>query len=332
MITILTQILALILPIISIILPLLIAVAYLTLAERKLIAAVQGRIGPHEIGFYGLLQPLADGLKLLLTETILPSRASQIIFLIAPIITFSLALITFAVLPLSNHVVYADLNLGILYIFGVSALGVYGIILAGWASNSRYAFLGALRSAAQMISYEVSLGLIVLTVIISVGSLNLSTLVNFQQHIWLCIPFLPLAFFFFISGLAETNRPPFDLPEAEAELVAGYYVEYSSMGFALFFLGEMANIIFMSTLTSILFLGGWLPPFQWVIFQFCPPYFWLAFKVSFVLFLFIMVRAAYPRYRYDQLMNLCWLTLLPLSLGYFVLVASILISFDYLPY
>jgi NADH-quinone oxidoreductase subunit H len=319
------------LKILSIVVPLLIAVAYLTLAERKLMASMQRRKGPNVVGFIGLLQPLCDGLKLLLKEPVLPSSANTLIFLMAPVLTFLLSLLAWASVPYGPGVVLADLNLGLLYLFAVSSLGVYGIITAGWSSNSKYAFLGCLRSAAQMVSYEVSLGLIIICVILCVGSLNLSEIVMAQKAIWFVVPLFPCCIMFFISCLAETNRAPFDLPEAEAELVAGYNVEYSSMGFALFFLGEYANMILMSGLCVILFLGGWLPPFDFFIFHWIPGGFWFGLKICLFLFGFIWVRAAFPRYRYDQLMRLGWKVFLPLSLAAVVFVAGLLISFDWIP-
>jgi len=320
-----------IIKVISIILPLLIAVAYLTLAERKVIGAMQARIGPNVVGFFGLLQPLADGLKLLIKETIMPQKANSIVFIIAPVVTFMLALVGWAVIPFGESMVYADINIGLLYIFAISSLGVYGIIIAGWASNSKYAFLGALRSAAQMVSYEVSIGLIIISVILPVGSLNLTEIVLTQQAVWFIIPFFPLFVLFFVSGLAETNRPPFDLPEAEAELVAGYFVEYSSMGFALFFLGEMSNIILICALCVVLFLGGWLAPLPFLPFTLIPGVLWFALKLCFMLFLFIWVRAAFPRYRYDQLMRLGWKVFLPLSLAFVIFFAAIFFTFGWLP-
>lgn len=317
--------------ILGIIVPLLVCVAFLTLAERKVMASMQRRKGPNVVGLFGILQPFADGLKLLLKEPVLPANANTVIFLIAPILTFSLSLISWAVIPFGTGVVVSDLNVGVLYLFAISSLGVYGIITAGWSSNSKYAFLGSLRSAAQMVSYEVSIGLIIITVLLCVGSLNLSDIVMAQRDIWFVIPLAPLSILFFVSCLAETNRAPFDLPEAEAELVAGYNVEYSSMGFALFFLGEYSNMIMMSSLCSILFLGGWLPPFDLSIFYWVPGSFWFGLKVAFFLFLYIWVRAAFPRYRYDQLMALGWKSFLPLSLGYVVFVSGILLGFDWLP-
>ena len=317
--------------ILAITIPLLLAIAFLTLAERKVMASMQRRKGPSVVGILGLLQPIADGLKLLVKEPVKPSSANLVIFLFAPVLTFLLSQVAWAVIPFSENLVLADLNVGLLYVFAVSSLGVYGIILAGWSSNSKYAFLGSLRSAAQMVSYEVSIGLILITVLICVGSLNLTEIVMAQEKIWFCVPLFPLAIMFFISCLAETNRAPFDLPEAEAELVAGYNVEYSSMGFALFFLGEYANMIVMSSLCTIFFLGGWLPLFNFAIFYWIPRTFWFGVKIIFFLFAFVWVRAAYPRYRYDQLMRLGWKVLLPLSLGWVILVAGILITCDWLP-
>jgi len=313
------------------IVPLLLAVAYLTLAERKVMASMQRRKGPNVVGFFGILQPLADGLKLLVKEPVLPSNANTLLFLLAPMGTFILSLIAWAVMPFGYGVVLSDLNVGLMYVFAVSSLGVYGVIVVGWSSNSKYAFLGALRSAAQMVSYEVSIGLIIITVLLCVGSLNLSEIVLAQKDMWYGVPLFPLLVMFFISCLAETNRAPFDLPEAEAELVAGYNVEYSSMGFALFFLGEYANMIFMSSLCAILFLGGWYPPLNIALFLWIPGSFWLGLKVIFFLFLFIWVRAAFPRCRYDQLMRLGWKVFLPLSLAWVILVAGVLIAFDWLP-
>jgi NADH-quinone oxidoreductase subunit H len=317
--------------ILGLIVPLLLAVAFLTLAERKVMASMQRRKGPNVVGIFGLLQPLADGFKLLCKEPVLPSNANLFIFLLAPVLTFTLSLISWAVIPFGEGVVLSDLNLGVLYLFAISSLGVYGIITAGWSSNSKYAFLGCLRSAAQMVSYEVSLGLIIITVLLCVGSLNLSDIVTAQEEIWFCVPLFPLCILFFISCLAETNRAPFDLPEAEAELVAGYNVEYSSLGFALFFLGEYANMILMSGMCVLLFFGGWLPPFEITFLYWIPSGVWFGLKIVCFLFLYIWVRAAFPRYRYDQLMRLGWKVFLPLSLAWVVFVAGTLLAFDWLP-
>jgi len=316
--------------ILSIVLPLLISVAYFTLAERKIMGAMQRRKGPNVVGTFGLLQPLADGFKLLIKETVIPN-ANTVVFILAPIITFLLSLLGWAVIPFGENMVLADLNVGIMYLFAISSLGVYGVITSGWSSNSKYAFLGALRSAAQMVSYEVSIGVIIITVLLCVGSLNLSEIVLAQSDIWFCIPLFPMFIMFFISALAETNRHPFDLPEAEAELVAGYNVEYSAMGFALFFLGEYANMLLMSGMTVILFLGGWLAPIAIAPFTWIPGPLWFGMKMCIFVVLFIWARAAFPRYRYDQLMRLGWKIFLPLSLGYLFLVAGILVSFGWLP-
>jgi NADH-quinone oxidoreductase subunit H len=318
--------------ILFIILPLIGVVAFLTYFERKVIAAMQLRKGPNVVGPFGLFQPLADGMKLLFKEPIIPYGANKIIFLLAPVITYSLALIGWAVIPFSESFVIANINVGVLYILAISSLGVYGVIMAGWASNSKYALLGAIRSSAQMISYEVSIGIIIANVILMAGSFNLSEIVLSQQDMWYVIPLFPMFILFFISTLAETNRHPFDLPEAEAELVAGYNVEYSSMPFALFFLGEYANMILMCTLTTILFLGGWLPPFDLPILYALPGQFWLFLKVSILIFVFVWVRATIPRYRYDQLMRLGWKVFLPLSLFWLVVTATYLVIFDKLPY
>ena len=320
-----------ILEILLIAVPLLVAIAYFTLAERKVLASIQRRRGPGVVGIWGLGQPLADGLKLLVKESILPSNSNVIIFVIAPILTFLLSLLGWAVVPFSPTSVLSDLNIGLLYIFAVSSLGVYGIICSGWASNSKYAFLGALRSAAQMVSYEVSIGLIIISVLLCAGSLNLSKVILAQESIWYIIPLFPVFLMFFVSALAETNRAPFDLPEAEAELVAGYNVEYSAMGFALFFLGEYANILMMCALCSILFFGGWLPLFPYFPFTLIPCPLWFGLKVAFMAFAFIWVRAAYPRYRYDQLMRLGWKVFLPLSLAWVLFTAGILVGFDWYP-
>ena len=311
--------------IVAIIIPIMLSVAYLTLAERKVIGAMQQRRGPNVVGPFGLLQPIADGVKLFLKETVIPASANRGVFIAAPCITFILALVAWAVIPFDQQMVLADINVGILYLFAISSLGVYGILMAGWASNSRYAFLGAMRSAAQMVSYEVSMGFVIITVLLCVGSLNLSDIVMAQKgdygmFNWFVFPLFPMAVVFFISTLAETNRHPFDLPEAEAELVAGYNVEYSAMTFALFFLGEYANMILMSAMTAVLFLGGWLPPIDTYPLDAVPGPIWLALKIAFCLFIFLWVRATFPRYRYDQLMSIGWKVLLPLSL------ANILIS------
>lgn len=311
--------------ILLIIIPLLLAVAYLTLVERKVIAAMQLRVGPNVVGWFGLLQPFADGLKLLHKETIIPTRANPLIFLVAPLITFGLSLSAWAVVPFSPGWVIANINVGVLYLFAISSLGVYGIIIAGWASNSKYAFLGALRSAAQMVSYEVSIGLVIIAVLLSAGSMNLTSIVESQKGLWYVIPHLPMAVIFIISALAETNRAPFDLPEAEAELVSGYNVEYSSMTFALFFLGEYANMILMSTMGTILFFGGWLPPLDMVPLTWIPGVVWFFLKVSFLLFIFLWVRATFPRYRYDQLMHLGWKVFLPFSLAWVMITASVIV-------
>lgn len=318
-----------------IVVPLLGAVAYLTLAERKVIAAMQLRKGPNVVGPFGLLQPMADGLKLLIKETIIPSGANRVVFILAPMLTFVLSLIAWAVIPFDSGWVLADINVGILYLFAISSLGVYGVIMAGWASNSKYAFLGALRSAAQMVSYEVAIGFVIITVLMCVGSLNLTDIVMAQQGggfwTWYWLPLFPMFIIFFISTLAETNRHPFDLPEAEAELVSGYNVEYSAMTFALFFLGEYANMILMSGMTVILFMGGWLPPIDIAPFNWVPGIIWFAAKIALCLFVFLWVRATFPRYRYDQLMRLGWKVFLPFSLLWVVLTAGALIAFDWLP-
>lgn len=316
--------------ILIIIVPLLISVAYFTLAERKILGAIQRRKGPNVVGTWGLLQPLADGFKLFVKETVLPSNSNKLIFILSPIITFVISLMGWAVIPYDKYSFLSEINTGILYLFAVSSLGVYGIIMSGWSSNSKYAFLGALRSTAQMISYEVSLGFILIVIVLCVGSFNLNLIIESQKNIWFVIPFFPLFLIFFVSGLAETNRHPFDLPEAEAELVSGYNVEYSAMGFALFSLGEYANMLLMSSLNVILFFGGWLNPFP--ILGFLPGSFWFGLKICFFVILFVWMRAALPRYRYDQLMNLGWKTFLPISLAYLVLTICILLSFNMLPY
>jgi NADH-quinone oxidoreductase subunit H len=325
----------LVIEILAIIVPLLVAVAYLTYAERKVLAAAQLRKGPNVVGWFGLLQPFADGLKLLLKETVIPTGANRGVFLAAPVLTFSLSLIAWAVIPFDTGVVIANINVGILYLFAISSLGVYGIIMAGWSSNSKYAFLGALRSAAQMVSYEVSIGFIMVSVLLLVGSLNLTDIVEKQRTVWFCLPMLPMFVMFFISGLAETNRSPFDLPEGESELVAGFFVEYSAMAFALFYLGEYANMILMSAMTTILFLGGWLAPFNLAPFGGVLGHlwamFWFALKIALVLFCFLWVRATFPRFRYDQLMRLGWKVFLPLSLVWLVLTAGVLEATGWVP-
>ncbi len=325
-----------VLQILAIMVPLLVAVAYLTYMERKVLAAMQLRMGPNVVGPFGLLQPVADGLKLLFKETILPTGANKVVFVAAPMITFILSLVAWAVVPFDEGLVLADINVGILYLFAISSLGVYGVVMAGWASNSRYPFLGALRSAAQMVSYEVSMGFVIITVLLCVGSLNLSDIVKAQESGlgflgWFWLPLLPMFVVFFISTLAETNRHPFDLPEAETELVAGYQVEYSSMTFALFFLGEYANMILMCAMTTILFLGGWLPPFDIPPLNWIPGPIWFLLKIFVLLFVFIWIRATVPRYRYDQLMRLGWKVFLPLSLAWVALTAGFLVAFDLVP-
>lgn len=311
--------------ILFLILPVLIAVAFFTVAERKILGSIQRRRGPNVVGVFGLFQALADGLKLFLKETILPSSSNKLLFILAPILTFFLSTLGWAVLPIIANSVFADLNLGVLYLLAVSSLGVYGIIISGWASNSKYAFLGSLRSAAQIISYEVSIGFIIVSVIVCAGSINLSDIVFAQRHVWFCFPLFPIFILFFISCLAETNRHPFDLPEAEAELVSGYNVEYSGIGFALFFLGEYSNIILISCITTLFFLGGWLFPLTVFQGSFC-----FAIKSFLFISLFIWARAAYPRYRYDQLMRLGWKIFLPLSLSWVVFVSGFLLGINWL--
>ncbi len=319
--------LAMLAAILAIVLPLLISVALAVYADRKIWAAVQMRRGPNVVGPFGVLQSFADGLKLFLKETIVPAGANKAIFLIAPMITFTLAMISWAVIPFEDGAAIANLNVGLLYLLAISSLGVYGIIMSGWASNSRYAFLGGLRSAAQMVSYEVSIGFVLVCILVTVGSLNMSDIVRPQLGgfwNWNFIPFFPVYIIFFISALAETNRPPFDLPEAEAELVAGYQVEYSSMAFALFFLGEYANILLMSAVMAILFLGGWDAPFPGL--EFVPGAIWLILKTCLGFFMFAMVKAFVPRYRYDQLMRLGWKVFLPLSLAFVVLYSGLAVT------
>jgi NADH-quinone oxidoreductase subunit H len=323
----------------ALLVPLLISVAYLTYAERKVLAAMQLRKGPNVVGPFGLWQPFADALKMLMKETIIPSGSNRLLFLMAPMLTFALAMLAWAVIPVDDGWAISDINVGILYLFAISSLGVYGIIIAGWASNSKYAFLGALRSAAQMVSYEVSMGFVLVSVLLCVGSLNLTDIVRAQAgssvlpgflH-WYWLPLFPMFIVFFISTLAETNRSPFDLPEGESEIVAGFFVEYSAMSFALFFLGEYANMILMSAMTTILFLGGWLAPFNVAPFTWIPGVIWFILKICFVLFFFLWVRATFPRYRYDQLMRLGWKVFLPLSLLWLVITAGALMAFGWLP-
>ena len=317
--------------ILAVVVPVLVSVAFLVYAERKVLALIQLRRGPNLVGPFGLLQSFADALKLLTKENILPSGSNKIVFIIAPIITMVLSLAGWAVIPFAPGWVISDINVGVLYLFAVSSLGVYGVIMAGWASNSQYPFLGAMRSAAQMVSYEVSIGFVIITVLLCVGSLNLSKIVEAQKTVWFVIPLLPMFIIFFISALAETNRLPFDLPEDEATLVAGFYTEYSSASFALFFLAEYASMILMSSMTVILFLGGWLPPFDIFPLNVLPGVFWFTIKIIFILFLFIWVRGTFPRYRYDQLMRLGWKVFLPLSLLGVVVTSGFLVIFDIVP-
>lgn len=321
------------LKILLIILPLLLVVAYLTYAERRVVGLMQMRLGPNVVGSFGLLQPIADAIKLLFKEPIIPTPASKIVFVLAPMITFILSLVGWAVIPFGDGLVLADLNIGVLYILATSSLGVYGIIMAGWASNSKYAFLGAIRSSAQMISYEVSMGLVIVTVLLVTGTMNLSKIIEYQAQMpfWIHLLLAPMAVVFFISVLAETNRLPFDLPEAESELVAGYNVEYSSMGFALFFLGEYANMVLVSAMTVTFFMGGYLPPFSIDALSIVPGFVWFVIKVCFLLFVFLWIRATLPRYRYDQLMHLGWKVFLPLTLFWVVLTSCILMVTDNLP-
>jgi len=317
--------------IVFVLIPVLVSVAMIVWFDRRVWGLVQKRRGPNVVGPFGLFQTLADALKYFLKEIIVPASANKIIFILAPIITMTLALIAWAVIPMSENFVLADINVGILYIFAISSLGVYGIIMGGWASNSKYPFLGAIRSAAQMVSYEVSIGIIIINVLLCVGSLNLKDIVLAQTQVWFVLPLFPMFVIFFISALAETNRPPFDLPEAEAELVAGYQTEYSGMMYAMFWLGEYANILLMCALGSILFLGGWLPLFDVAPFNLIPSPIWMVLKILFLFFLFAMIKAIVPRYRYDQLMRLGWKIFLPFSLLYVVLTASFLVYFDLLP-
>ncbi|MGH7078865.1 MAG: NADH-quinone oxidoreductase subunit NuoH [Acetobacteraceae bacterium] len=313
----------------ALLIPVLLAVAWLTYAERKVLAAVQLRKGPNVVGWFGLLQPIADALKMIFKETIIPDGANRMLFLAAPMITFGLALLAWAVIPVNDGWAITKINVGVLYLLAISSLGVYGVIIAGWASNSKYAFLGALRSAAQMVSYEVSMGFVIVSVLLCVGSLNLNDIVLAQRTVWFFIPLFPMFIIFFISTLAETNRSPFDLPEGESEIVAGFFVEYSAMAFALFYLGEYANIILMSAFTTILFLGGWLGPFGWT---WLPGPIWFILKLSACVFVFLWVRATFPRYRYDQLMRLGWKVFLPASLGWLVLTAGVLLATGWAPH
>ena len=317
--------------ILFLLIPVLVSVAMIVWLDRRVWAFVQKRQGPNVVGPFGLLQSLADALKYIFKEIIIPASSDKVIFILAPIITMTLALMAWAVIPFSESKVLANINVGILYIFAVSSLGVYGIIMGGWASNSKYPFLGAIRSAAQMVSYEVSIGIIIINVLLCVGSLNLNDIVIAQENMWFIFPLFPMFVIFFISALAETNRPPFDLPEAEAELVAGYQTEYSGMMYAMFWLGEYANILLMCALGSILFLGGWLSPIDIYPFNLIPGAIWLIFKILFLFILFALVKAVVPRYRYDQLMRLGWKIFLPLSLTYVVLTASFLFYFNLLP-
>ena len=311
--------------------PVLVSVAYLTLAERKVMAAMQMRQGPNRVGPFGLLQPFADALKMLMKETIVPTGASRTLFLMAPLLTMTLAMIAWAVIPVTDGWAIANINVGVLYLFAISSLSVYGIVIAGWASNSKYAFLGAMRSAAQMVSYEVSMGFVMVTVLLCAGSLNLTDIVRAQEHVFFVVPLFPMFVVFFISTLAETNRAPFDLPEGESEIVGGFHVEYGAMTFGLFFLGEYANMILMSALTTILFLGGWLSPIPFAPFTWVPGPLWFIAKICLVLFMFVWVRATFPRFRYDQLMRLGWKVFLPLSLGWLILTAGVLLAMGWLP-
>ena len=331
MIEYLTILLSEIYKILFLLVPVLVSVAMIVWLDRRVWAFVQKRRGPNVVGPFGLLQSLADALKYVFKEIIIPASSDKVIFILAPIITMTLALIAWAVIPFSESFVLADINVGILYLFAISSLGVYGIIMGGWASNSKYPFLGAIRSAAQMVSYEVSIGIIIINVLLCVGSLNLNDIVKAQQNLWFVIPLFPMFVIFFISALAETNRPPFDLPEAESELVAGYQTEYSGMMYAMFWLGEYANILLMCAMGSILFLGGWLSPIDLFPFNIIPGPLWMIFKILFLFILFALVKATVPRYRYDQLMKLGWKVFLPLSLIWVVLTASYLFYFDLLP-
>ncbi len=317
--------------IIFLVIPVLVSVAMIVWLDRRVWGLVQKRKGPNVVGPFGVLQSLADALKFIFKEIIIPASANKVIFILAPIVTMTLALVAWAVIPMSEIHVLADINVGILYLFAISSLSVYGIIMGGWASNSKYPFLGAIRSAAQMVSYEVSIGIIIINVLLCVGSLNLTDIVLAQKNIWFVIPLFPMFIIFFISALAETNRPPFDLPEAEAELVAGYQTEYSGMMYAMFWLGEYANILLMCALGTILFLGGWLPPIDIYPLNILPAPLWMILKILFLFFLFAITKAIVPRYRYDQLMRLGWKVFLPVSLSYVVLTASFLVYFELLP-
>ncbi|GBQ24509.1 NADH-quinone oxidoreductase chain H [Acetobacter estunensis NRIC 0472] len=329
--TLIGQIILIALEALAVLVPLLIAVAYLTLMERKVMAAMQLRRGPNVNGIFGLLQAFADAIKMITKETIIPAGANRFLFLFAPFLTFSLAMLAWAVIPTGSGLAVANINVGILYLLAISSLGVYGTLIAGWASNSKYAFLGSLRAAAQMVSYEVSIGLVIVSVLLAVGSLNLNDIVLAQQHIWFCVPMFPMFIVFFISALAETGRAPFDLPEGESELVAGFFVEYSSLSFGLFFLGEYANMILMSGMVSILFLGGWLPPLGIAPFTWVPGPLWFIAKILFCLFVFIWTRATFPRFRYDQLMRLGWKIFLPMSLLWMIATAGFLLATGMLP-
>ncbi len=316
----------------ALLVPLLLSVAYLTIAERKVLAAMQLRKGPNVVGPFGSLQVIADALKMLLKEQIIPTGANRVLFVIAPMLTMILALIAWAVIPVNDGWAIANINVGILYVFAISSLSVYGIIIAGWASNSKYAFLGAMRSAAQMVSYEVSIGFVMVTVLLCAGSLNLNAIVRAQQTVWFAIPLFPMFVIYFISALAETNRAPFDVAEGESEIVAGFMVEYSGISWALFFLGEYANMILQSALVTILFLGGWLSPIPFAPFTWLPGPLWFIAKILFVLFMMIWVRATFPRFRYDQLMRLGWKVFLPFSLLWLVLTAGVLVGMGWLPH
>ena len=315
----------------ALLVPLLVAVAYTTIAERKILGAMQLRKGPNVVGFWGSLQVIADALKMIMKEQIIPTGANRALFVIAPMLTMVLALIAWAVIPVNQGWAIADINVGVLYLFAISSLSVYGIIIAGWASNSKYAFLGALRSAAQMVSYEVSIGFVIVTVLLCSGTLNLTGIVNAQQTVFFAVPLFPMFIVYFISALAETNRAPFDMAEGESEIVAGFMVEYSGISWALFFLGEYANMILQSAMVTILFLGGWLSPIPFAPFTWIPGVFWFCGKIAFVLFMMIWVRATFPRFRYDQLMRLGWKVFLPVSLFWLVLTAGVLVFMGWLP-